>query len=154
MTVTLDYGPHRTSEGYKFTTDDLDCLELVNLKLQVQKHNFERRRLSRKWGKVYGTLQRVSIMPRGSRVDHALADGFKYRHAYDSYLPQRHGEWFDIYVQDDNSNTNELKREIETGMKPGELKKMDKLERDIWKLKLKGMRRKRKDLQCYTHSNV
>ena len=40
---------------------------------------------------------RVSIMPRGARTVHAIADGRSPR-AYDSTLPIRHAERLDVYI--------------------------------------------------------
>lgn len=40
---------------------------------------------------------RVSVMPRGPRAIHAVADG-KHPRAYDQSLPMRHAERVDVYI--------------------------------------------------------
>ena len=68
---------------------------------------------------------------------------YRSRRAYDSYLPMGLGEWFDVYVGDDFTAQYELKRELETGMTPGELRKISKLDHEIMMIKFKGRMRKR-----------
>ena len=50
---------------------------------------------------------------------------------------------FDVYVGDDSTAQYELKRELDTGMTPGELKKISKLDHEIMMIKFKGRMRKR-----------
>ena len=57
------------------------------------------------------------------------------------------GEWFDVYVGDDSTAQYELKRELETGMTPSELKKISKLDHEILMIKFKGRMRKRDKAQ-------
>ena len=53
------------------------------------------------------------------------------------------GEWFDVYVGDDSTAQYELKRELDTGMTPGELRKISKLDHEIMMIKFAGRQRKR-----------
>ncbi len=52
-------------------------------------------------------------------------------------------DYYDVYVGTDSSNQHELKREINTGMTPGELKRIDRLKNEMWKIEIEGMMRKR-----------
>ena len=81
-------------------------------------------------------------MPRGPRAEAAEAM-YRSRRAYDSYLPMGLGEWFDVYVGDDSTAQYELKRELDTGMTPGEMRKISKLDHEIMMIKFAGRQRKR-----------
>ena len=141
MSLSLRYKTHATP-SYRFTTTDLECEELKELKDAIKKQNANTRCISRHYGRCMGELYRVRIMPRGHRVTPSLKRGWG-RRGYDSYLPIEHGEYFDIYVHTDGCAYYNLRREFETGLKPGELKKIEKLKNEIWKLELKGLQRKR-----------
>ena len=67
----------------------------------------------------------------------------RFRRAYDSNLPMGLGERFDVYVGDDSSAQYELKRELETGMKPGEMRKINNLKHEIMMIEMEGRMRKR-----------
>ena len=135
-------GEARTSD-YMGTVTNLHDSDLERIKANVRLRNREVRNVSRKHGRAIGTLQRVRIMPRGPRAE--AAQHFRgYRRSYDSYLPMGLGESFDVYVGEDNSAQHELKRELETGMSPGELKKVDRLKNEIWKIELEAICRKRR----------
>ena len=140
-------GEARTSD-YMGTVTNLHDSDLERIKANVRLRNREVRNVSRKHGRAIGTLQRVRIMPRGPRAEAAEAM-YRSRRSYDSYLPMGLGEWFDVYVGDDSTAQHELKRELDTGMSPGELKKVDHLQNEIWKITLEGkMRKHRKDNSC------
>ena len=134
--IKLDFKPRRTSEGYRFTTDDVNGPEVKALKAQIAAHNRHVREYSREYGRKIGKLQRVYIMPRGPRVVPARLDGLRYRAAYYSYLPQRHGTHFDIYAGEDSSNQYYLNREIDTGMTPGQLRRHDNLQAQMRRLEM------------------
>ena len=135
-------GEARTSD-YMGTVSNLHDSDLERIKANVRLRNREVRNVSRKHGRAIGTLQRVRIMPRGPRAEAAEAM-YRSRRAYDSYLPMGLGEWFDVYVGDDSTAQHELKRELDTGMSPGELKKVDRLKNEIWKIELEAICRKRR----------
>ena len=139
-------GEARTSD-YMGTVTNLHDSDLERIKANVRIHNREVRTVSRKHGREIGTLRRVRIMPRGPRAEAAEAM-YRSRRAYDSYLPMGLGEWFDVYVGDDSTAQYELKRELDTGMTPGELKKISKLDHEIMMIKFAGRQRKRDKAQC------
>ena len=51
-------------------------------------------------------------------------------------------------VRDDSTAQYELKRELETGMTPGEMRKVSKLDHEIMMIKFAGRQRKRDKAQC------
>ena len=57
------------------------------------------------------------------------------------------GEWFDVYVGDDSTAQYEFQNELSSGIKVSEMRKINKLEHEIFMLKLEGRRRKR-EAQC------
>ena len=135
-------GESRTSD-YIGTVTNLHDSDLERIKANVRLRNREVRNVSRKHGRAIGTLQRVRIMPRGPRAEAAEAM-YRSRRAYDSYLPMGLGEYFDIYVGEDSTAQYELKREIDTGMTPGELKKIDRLKNEMWRIQIDAKIRKNK----------
>ena len=134
-------GEARTSD-YMGTVTNLHDSDLERIKANVRIHNREVRAVTRKHKRTIGTLQRVRIMPRGPRAEAAEAM-YRSRRAYDSYLPMGLGEWFDVYVGDDSTAQYELKRELDTGMTPGEMRKISKLDHEIMMIKFAGRQRKR-----------
>ena len=135
------------SNGEKFRTDDyrgtitsLDDPQLKAIKDNVAAHNAHFRATSREYGRKIGQLLRVRLMPRGPRAEAAKAD-YKWKRAYDSYLPQRHATHYDVYVGQDDHNQRLLVEELETGMTQGELAKKRKLQEQIWRLDMKGLNR-------------
>ena len=135
-------GEARTSD-YMGTVTNLHDSDLERIKANVRIHNREVRAVTRKHKRAIGTLQRVRIMPRGPRAEAAEAM-YRSRRAYDSYLPMGLGEYFDVYVGDDSTAQYELKRELDTGMTPGELKKIDRLKNEMWRIQIDAKIRKNK----------
>ena len=135
-------GEARTSD-YMGTVTNLHDSDLERIKANVRIHNREVRAVTRKHKRTIGTLQRVRIMPRGPRAEAAEAM-YRSRRAYDSYLPMGLGEYFDIYVGEDSTAQYELKRELDTGMTPGELKKIDRLKNEMWRIQIDAKIRKNK----------
>ena len=135
-------GEARTSD-YMGTVSNLHDSDLERIKANVRLRNREVRNVSRKHGRAIGTLQRIRIMPRGPRAEAAEAM-YRSRRAYDSYLPMGLGEYFDIYVGEDSTAQYELKRELDTGMTPGELKKIDRLKNEMWRIQIDAKIRKNK----------
>lgn len=130
------------TEDYKFTIYSLDDPALKQLREVVADHNKETRARCRrnKFGTgeyIANQLMRVRIMPRGKRVEAAWGD-YKSRRAYDSYLPMRHGESFDIYVGRDTTAAYIMQRELQTGLTPGMQARIDRLETEIWKIQQEG----------------
>ena len=113
-------------DTYRGTVESMDDPEVALLKENVRKHNAEVRKTSRKYGRCIGRLQRVRFMGRGPRASVAKEHGLWAR-SFDSYLPLHLATHFDVYLHDDTSAQHLLKKEIETGMKPGELAKLENL---------------------------
>ena len=134
-------GEARTQD-YVGTTTNLHDSDLERIKANVKLHNQQVRATSRKYGRAIGQLRRVRIMPRGPRAEAAEAM-YRFRRAYDSYLPMGPCERFDVYVGDDSSAQYELQNELSTGMTVSEMRKISKLEHDIMMLKFEGRQRKR-----------
>ena len=131
----------RTSD-YMGTVTNLHDSDLERIRDNVKLHNKQVRSVSRKHGRAIGQLRRIRIMPRGPRAEAAEAM-YRSRRAYDSYLPMGLGERFDVYVGDDSTAQYELQNELSTGMTVSEMRKISKLEHDIFMLKFAGRQRKR-----------
>ena len=133
------------TDAYKFTVKDLNDPEVRHLKQVIAAHNAEIRKQCRRnqWNRgeyLANQLKRVRVMPRGARVEAAWGD-YKSRRAYDSYLPVRHGQTFDIYVDQDKTATYSMQRELQTGQTPGEQKKLDRLQNEIWDITFQARKR-------------
>ena len=126
----------RTTD-YKFTVDSLDDKSLAAVKLSIKEHNKHIRAIRRKYKKEdMGQILRVHIMPRGPRKDAAIKD-YKYSRAYDSYLPIRYGTHFDVYVRQDTTAEYKMRRELDTGLTPGQQRKADNAEHRLLEAKWK-----------------
>lgn len=133
------------TEDYKFTVYSLDDPALKQLREVVADHNKETRARCRRnkfnTGQyIANQLMRVRIMPRGPRVE-AAWDDYKSRRAYDSYLPMRHGESFDVYVGRDTTAAYIMQRELQTGLTPGMQARIDRHQAEIWKIQQEGRNR-------------
>jgi|TARA_B110000908_G_scaffold107177_1_gene125999 hypothetical protein len=106
----MEYKMNR-SDSYQFTADVNsvnDMLELQTVRNAVKTINrmakqtelAQQYRYDSGWSDVEPQpifRYRVSVMPRGARTVHAIADGRSPR-AYDSTLPIRHAERLDVYI--------------------------------------------------------
>ena len=135
----FNFNSNRTSEDYRFCTRSTTDQQITKLKEMASRHNENVRRIARDNNYVskYLMLKRVRVMPRGPR------DTANVGRRYWTYLPMYTGlaTHFDVYYSDDSTATYELKREIETGMKPGELKRFDALQRAAWLIEIEGKQR-------------
>ena len=129
-------------DSYRGTVNTMDDPEVKLLKENIRKHNAGVRKVSREYGRVIGRLMRVRFMGRGPRASVARDHGLWAR-SFDSYLPLHLAVYYDVYLHEDTSAQHLLKKEIETGMKPGELAKLENLRKEIWKLEMAGMSRVR-----------
>lgn len=114
------------TEAYQFTTDDKNDPRIAELKAKIAFTNKMSREATRGWNynSTVHALWRVRLMPRGPRVEAAWGD-YRSRRAYDSYLPIRHGTHFDVYVHRDTTAEWMMRRELDTGLTPGQLKRLD-----------------------------
>ena len=112
---------------YRGTVTSLKDKDLEEVKATVREHN----KVARKWLRLHpkstAKILRVRIMPRGPRVAAAIKDGWKYKAAYYSYLPQRHATHFDVYVGEDTNAMGIMRRELKTGMTASQQRKHDDL---------------------------
>jgi hypothetical protein len=106
----MEYKMNR-SDSYQFTADvnsvnDMFLVEQVRKsvkcinKMAKQTEMSQQYRYDSGWSDVEPQKlprYRVTIMPRGARTVHAIADGRSPR-AYDSTLPIRHAERLDVYI--------------------------------------------------------
>lgn len=110
---------------YRFTVSDKNDPAVAELKKSVADHNKHVRAARRKgfdWADGTCKIQRVRIKPRGPR------NSSRY------HTMTADATHFDIYVGLDTENEYRLKQEIETGLRPGELRKLQAaqyLARDI-----------------------
>lgn len=123
---------------YRGTITSLKDKDLREVKATVQEHN----KTARKWLRLHpastATILRVRIMPRGPRVEAAIKDGWKYKAAYYSYLPQRHATHFDVYVGEDTNAMHIMRRELKTGMTASQQRKHDDLIYQARRIEWKG----------------
>ena len=110
--------------AYRFTVEDPNDPRIAELKQSIKINNQLQREAARMVQDVY-PLFRVRLMPRGPRVEAAWGD-FRSRRAYDSYLPIRHGVRYDVYVHRDTTAEWMMQREFDTGLTPGQLKRLDR----------------------------
>ena len=125
-------GSARTSDYQGTTNDYTNDEDVANLKKSVSIHNNGVRETSRRIGRICGVLGRVRVKPRGPRSSswyHTLVEEATH---------------FDIYAGEDTEAMHQLRREIDTGLTPGELRKLNKLQGEARMLELKGVIRKRK----------
>ena len=115
MKYTLPkHGYARTSD-YQGTTDDYTTdPDVANLKKSVSLHNAQVRKASRKHGRICGTLGRVRIKPRGPRNS-----SFYHTCIHEA-------THFDVYAGEDTEAMYQLGRELDTGLTPSQLRKLDK----------------------------
>ena len=134
MKYTLPTANLARTTDYVGTTDDyVNDPDVAALKESVARHNDWVRSSSRKHGRVIGNLLRVRVKPRGPR-----------RRSYYHTLV-KDATHFDIYQGEDSANQYDLRREIDSGLTPGELKALDKLRSKIWRMELEGKMRKRRN---------
>ena len=117
------------TEAYQFTTTDPKDERILELKRMLKFTNKLSREATRNgWNRTVHALWRVRLMPRGKRIEPAWQD-YRSRSAYYSYLPIRHGSRFDVYVHRDTTGEWMMQRELDTGLTPGQLRRVDR-ERD------------------------
>ena len=138
------------TDAYQFTTTDLNDPRINELKANVAFNNRLSREATRGWNhsKIVHALWRVRLMPRGARTEAAWGD-YRSRRAYDSYLPQRHGDRFDVYLHRDSTAEWMMQREIDTGLTQGQLKRLDR-ERDELRKQEWEMHSRLRDAGMYT----
>ena len=123
---------------YRGTITSLEDEDLKEVKATVQEHNKTARKWLRKYPNSTAKILRIRIMPRGPRVEAAIKDGWKYKAAYYSYLPQRHATHFDVYVGEDTNAMYIMRRELKTGMTASQQRKHDDLLYQARRIEWKG----------------
>ena len=122
------------TDGYVFSVISKDDPGLVALRAEVKRHNKTSRKLLREYWESRGkmpdvcdgcySIQRVSIMARGARAKWAKKDGL-YPRSYDSSLPHKYAEYFDVYRNIDSYAMYNFRREQSEGFSLHQLKKLD-----------------------------
>ena len=127
MQYKLSNDGNRRTDSYRGTVFSKDDPNVKAIKADVARHNKAIRESTRLYGSspTGQSLQRVSIMARGTRRD---SKGKTLHPNADSNLQHKYGNTFDIYIHDDYTNQYQLNREVELGMTPGELRKYDELQ--------------------------
>jgi hypothetical protein len=117
MRYTLPKANYARTSDYQGTTGDYKIdADVLALKESVARNNAYVREVSRRYGRVIGTLGRVRIKGRGPRKSSS----------YHTQLNE--ATHFDVYAGEDTQAMYQLKREIDTGMTPGQLRAFDKAE--------------------------
>ena len=133
MKYTLPKGGYARTEEYRGTTTNYkDDEDVKALKKSVRLHNEVVRANSRRLGRISGILRRVRVKGRGPRLSSF----------YHTQLDE--ATHFDIYEGEDTEAMYQFRREMDTGMTPGELKKHDKLILAAREIEWKAMVRKRR----------
>lgn len=137
---------NRSTLNYRFSVYTKDDKDLKALRKQIAEHN----KAVRFYAKKYGTtanltlkLMRIRLMGRGPRKIWSLQDypNNKYGSSYDSYLPQKYAEYFDVYLCEDSDQMHALQVELETGMTSSMQRRKADLEYEVFLIELKGKNR-------------
>ena len=132
MIYSLPKAGYARSTDYIGTTNNYkDDPDVKNLKRSVMLHNKEVRERSRRMGRPIGSLLRVRVKPRGPRV-------YSYYHTL-----VENATHFDIYQGEDTEAMHLLRRELDTGMTPGEIRRYDILMGQARKISHEALWRKR-----------
>lgn len=139
---------NRSTLNYRFSVYTKDDKDLKALQNQIAEHNKNVRRFAKKFGTTKHAwlsqkLMRIRVMGRGPRKIWSLQD---YPHnkrgsSYDSYLPQKYAEYFDVYVCEDHDQMNALQVELETGMTASMQRRKAQLEYEACMIEWEGKQR-------------
>ena len=144
----------RRTDTYRFTVTNLKDPSLLELKRQIAQHNrYVRERVRNGKAVVEDwtnrgeynsmSLRRVRIMPRGPRNEPGKKD-YPDREwgetAYWSYLPQRYGTHYDIYVHDDTTANHVLREEMETGLRPGQQRRISEMRQEMARIEMEHLK--------------
>lgn len=133
---------NRSTLAYKFSVYDKNDPDLIALQEMVKDHNKRNRDYVRALGKVTDdiNIQRIRLMARGPRKIWSLQDR-NCAYAYQSYLPHKYAEYFDVYVDEDVDARNDLIREVKEGLTRTQYNKILELEYQARKLRFEGQQR-------------
>lgn len=87
----------------------------------------------------YQPLHRVRLMARGPRAVHAIANGL-YPRSWDSFIPHKYAEYFDVYRGSDSHAMYKFRDQIENNLTPGQQALIDKLRHESWALEIEHLR--------------
>lgn len=120
---------NRSTFAYKFSVYSKSDPDFVALKQLVKANNERCRDYARRSGRVddYFKLQRIRLMARGPRKIWSIQD-YNCKGAYQSYLPHKYAEYFDVYVDEDVEARADLIREINDGMTKTQYNRIRELE--------------------------
>ena len=133
------------TDSYKFSVLSLDDQSLIDLRNNIKIANRNTKlhyyKMLDKYGSEFALdrlgnnnvfkMLRVVVMARGKRAIHARREGL-YDRAYDSYLPLKYGEYFDVYVLNNREAEMMMRRATQSGLTEKQLRAIDKVEREQW----------------------
>ena len=134
MSFICNFG-NRETFAYKFSVYTKDDADLIALKKRVRENNELSRRRARRLNTVEYSpkILKVVLMARGPRTIWAKQEQ-RHPRTYDTYLPHKYADYFDVYCSEDRDATEALRVEIEEGMTPTMVKKKRDLQFEIWKI--------------------
>jgi hypothetical protein len=141
------------TQDYRFSIVTKQDPDLINLKLDVAKYNAAVRKDVREFAEHYSPkrtrkymeyrpLHRIRIMARGARAFWAKQDGAGFG-AYDSSLPHKYAEYFDVYRGEDSHAMYYFREQIELMITPSQQRLINSLSDEAFALKLEHMRKAR-----------
>ena len=128
------------TEAYRFTVPSKDDASLLALKEDCKRHNKKIKAHLRVAYEIHGSkvferpwnqIMRVSLMARGPRTAHAVAD-YGYARAYDQNLPHEYATHFDVYYGSDSYAMYRFQYQLENGLTPGQHAIIDREQRKLW----------------------
>ena len=127
---------NRSTFAYKFSIYSKSDPDFVALRKLVKANNERCREYARRSGKVddYFKLHRIRLMARGPRKIWSLQD-YNCKGAYQSYLPHKYAEYFDVYVDENPDARADLVREINDGLTKTQYNRILELEHEANRLR-------------------
>lgn len=134
MSFICNFG-NRETFAYKFSVYTKDDADLIALKKRVRENNELSRRRARRLNTVEYSpkILKVVLMARGPRTIWAKQEQ-RHPRTYDTYLPHKYADYFDVYCRADREATEALRMEIEEGMTPTMVKKKRDHEFEIFNI--------------------
>ena len=148
-------GEARTTD-YMFSVKTKDDPMLLALKEDIARHNKWVRDYIREVAKTssiettleylggYRSLRRVRLMSRGPRAVYAKLEGL-YPRAYDSFIPHKYAEYFDVYAGEDSHAMYWFRDQISNDLTPGQQRLISKLEMEEHDLKFRNIAKLREN---------
>lgn len=127
------------SSAYRGTVTSKEDYSLNEIKRDVRARNKNARKYITEYFNRFGKMpkfmeiERVQLMARGPRADHAARDFRGARRAYDQSLPHKYATHFDVYVRRDTHAEYVLQYCLEHNLTPGQYNLIRRMEtRQMW----------------------